>query len=205
MSGLSTRIIKSEFLSCKVRHQYFLALSGWKSYTAHVDSHCTEVCQIKGEKLRGWKEVHTHLAVQSVFWTHSVSIAWELIKIRNLKLRCVRICILTSFSMTPLHIKIWELCHRFLDNCNHLLTGLFISTLAPLEFVLLRYYCWGLSTCQIWVRRNRLTEDETTFWWGQSSETVETPQETDHVELEIEGGETLLCTPALLKKGAVTS
>lgn len=117
--------------------------------------------------------MHTHLAVQRVFCEPSVSITWELMEMRDLKLRSIRICILTSFSMTPLHAKIQKLCHRFLNNCSHLLTGLSVSTLAPLEFILLRYYCGDLSMCQSWACQKRLKKDETTFWRGQSSQTVE--------------------------------
>lgn len=121
------------------------------------------MCQVEGEKHKGRNKVQTHLAIWSGFWEPSVSIPWEPTEMQNLRLFPIGV------FMIPLHIKIRKLCHGFLDNCIHLLMGLLASTLAPLEFILLRVYCLGLSIYQIWTCQNRCSckKDETILWWGE--------------------------------------
>lgn len=106
-------------------------------------------------------------------WTPSISVSWKLGKMQNLELWPIGICILTSCF---LFCFLWFLYTNSVINfCNHLLTGLLASTLAPPEFILLRFYGWGLSISLICIYQNNYKKDKTIFWWGQVSQTFQNP------------------------------
>lgn len=118
------------------------------------------------------------LAVQSVFHEPLVSASpgnlgqCKILSFGPLESAFWQVVFCFVFYGSSTHVN---LTNSVINFCNHLLTGLLASTLAPPEFILLRFYCWGLSISLICIYQNYYKKDKTIFWWGQMSQTFQNP------------------------------